>query len=64
MAKLVLAKEHPVGRNLHHARQSRAPGWVLVTGQWFAPWAALENVRKVEILAGDTIVHHARTNRA
>jgi SAM-dependent methyltransferase len=40
------------------------PGWCLVTGQWIAGWAALENVREVEILAGDTVVHRARLSRA
>jgi SAM-dependent methyltransferase len=40
------------------------PGWCLVTGQWIAGWAALENVREIEILAGDTVVHRARLNRA
>jgi hypothetical protein len=36
----------------------------VITGQWIAGWPALENVREVEILAGDTVVHHARLNRA
>jgi methyltransferase family protein len=39
------------------------PGWCLVTGQWLAGWAAIENVREIEVLAGDSLVHHARLNR-
>jgi Methyltransferase domain len=39
------------------------PGWCLVTGQWLAGWAAIENVDEIEVLAGDTLIHHARLNR-
>jgi SAM-dependent methyltransferase len=39
------------------------PGWCLVTGQWLAGWAAIENVHEIEILAGDTLIHRARLNR-
>jgi hypothetical protein len=39
------------------------PGWCLVTGQWLAGWAAIENVHEIEVLAGDTLTHRARLNR-
>jgi hypothetical protein len=26
-----------------------SPGWYLVTGQWIAGWAAIENVREIEV---------------
>ena len=39
------------------------PGWCLVTGQWLAGWAAIENVHEIEVLAGDTLIHRVRLNR-
>jgi SAM-dependent methyltransferase len=39
------------------------PGWCLVTGQWLAGWAAIEGIREIEVLSGDTLIHRARLNR-
>lgn len=52
------SEKSPVGFD----RLSR-PGWYLVTGQWIAGWVAIENVREIEVLAGDTPIHRARLNR-
>jgi SAM-dependent methyltransferase len=43
--------------------QLSQPGWCLVTGQWLTGWAAIENIREIEVLGGDTLVHRARLNR-
>jgi SAM-dependent methyltransferase len=40
-----------------------APGWFLLTGQWIEGWAAADDVRDVEILLGDKVIHRAKLNR-
>jgi hypothetical protein len=64
MTKLVPANSTPSEEISARLDKLAQPGWCLLTGQWIAGWAALENMREVEILAGDTVVHHARLNRA
>lgn len=39
------------------------PGWCLVTGQWLAGWAAIDNVHEVEIRAGGKVFHRVKLNR-
>jgi SAM-dependent methyltransferase len=39
------------------------PGWFLVTGQWIEGWVVAENVREIEIVAGEFIIHRTQLNR-
>jgi SAM-dependent methyltransferase len=39
------------------------PGWFLVTGQWIEGWVVAENVREVEVVAGDIVIHRTQLNR-
>jgi len=39
------------------------PGWFLVTGQWIEGWVVAENVREIQIVAGDFIIHRTQLNR-
>ena len=39
------------------------PGWFLVTGQWIEGWVVAENVREIEIVAGDFVIHRTQLNR-
>ncbi|SRR6266496_972220 len=39
------------------------PGWLLVTGQWIEGWVVAENVREIEIVAGDFVIHRTQLNR-
>ena len=39
------------------------PGWFLVTGQWLDGWAVDEDIREIEILSGEHVIHRARLNR-
>jgi hypothetical protein len=64
MTKLVPAKSTPSEEISAGFDKLAQPGWCLLTGHWIADWAALENMREVEILAGDTVVQPARLNRA
>ena len=39
------------------------PGWCLVTGEWLAGWAAIDDVHEVEIRADGKVFHRAELNR-
>ncbi len=39
------------------------PGWFLVTGQWIEGWVVAEDVREIEIVAGDFVIHRTQLNR-